>query len=347
MKRPITPRGTPADPHAAPAPRSAWSLLLAVEAAAIGSALAALWLAGGLDLATVVGACVLAGALGGACAKALTLLGPSRTSRSRGPRRASVLPGGAAEELEGLRETRDVLGRLWREDIKERGAFVSKVTHELRTPLSVIVGYIEMLRMGVQGPLTPEQSAVLKTMGRNGQELTDMLSNLLDYSLLGAGLMPVSLGDVSLDRVVAGLDAVFRPRAAEGGVALSFAVPAGSVARAHEQTLTRLLRNLLSNALRATPPGGRVRLELRRGRREDVLAVTDTGPGIAPEQSAALFKQFSQIRGPEPQGRRARGIGLGLAVCRQFAEAYGGRIWYERQPGGGAGFFLALPRQAR
>ncbi|MDE2291426.1 MAG: HAMP domain-containing histidine kinase [Elusimicrobia bacterium] len=216
------------------------------------------------------------------------------------------------------------------------------LTHELRAPLTSIRCALEYLRGEVKDPRSLEAAEIAL---RNAERLAGLIDDILETSRVQSGRLalsarPVDAGEAAREAVTALL-----PWADRKGVRLSvlreLALPAAS---ADPKRLHQALTNLLSNALKFTPAGGRVTVEVRRGRRERagrvVFCVRDTGPGIAPEDGERLFRYFAQGAAGKASGA---GTGLGLALARAMAELMGGSLWFESEPGRGAAFFLALP----
>lgn len=216
------------------------------------------------------------------------------------------------------------------------------LTHELRAPLTAIRCALELLREGGN----PESDAeVLDIAIRNAERLGGLIDDVLETSALQTGRLalsarPLDAGDAARDAVTALI-----PWADRRGVRLAVVREAElRCAAADPKRLTQVLTNLISNALKFTPKGGRVEVSVRRGRRERagslVLCVRDTGPGIALEEQAQLFRYFTQGAAGKAAGG---GTGLGLAIARAMVELMGGTMWLESEPGKGAAFYFTLP----
>jgi PAS domain S-box-containing protein len=221
--------------------------------------------------------------------------------------------------------------------------FLSTVSHEFRTPLSVIKNAATILRRGTAGPLNGEQARFLAMILDYGDRLASMVDDLLDLQKLRAGVPrePLAPGDViQVARYAVGdLVHVFEANDIELVVALDEGPAYARIAR---DKLVQALHNLLANAAKFTPAGGRVTLHGGRRGREVVIAVSDTGAGIAPADLPRVFKPFEQVdAGPT---RDHGGSGLGLAICKALVEElHGGRLWAESTPGRGSTFSIALP----
>lgn len=254
-----------------------------------------------------------------------------------------------ADELGALSSEFNAMGRKLQELEELKDAFLAKITHDLRSPLSAVVGYAGLLEMNTEGSLNAKQAQSVKVIIDSANYLAELIDNILDLTKMEAGRMPYApvptdLG--ALSRAVVEQSAV---KAAEYGVRLDASlVPPGTLVYADEQALKRVLINLLSNSLKFTPKGGTVSLEWARTPEGfDKVGVRDTGIGIPPERVESLFTKFTQI--PETLGvvRPVRGTGLGLAICKEIVEAHGGRIWVESVYKKGSVFVFTLPPAPR
>ncbi|HBL17214.1 MAG TPA: hypothetical protein DD417_10835 [Elusimicrobia bacterium] len=249
------------------------------------------------------------------------------------------------DELGDLAREFNVMAKRLAELDELKEGFLSKITHDLRNPLSAIIGYVELLTMGIQGPMSAEQMNSLNVVLRNGNYLAELINNILDLTKLEAGKMEVVKRPVALRQVA---DSVVELMAVKGGefqVGLDQAsIPAEVRVASDEQLLKRVLLNLVSNSLKFTPAGGKVFIEWSRlPTGEDRVAVRDTGVGIPKEKLHTLFQKFSQITETMNKVRESKGTGLGLVITKEIVEAHGGRIWVESEYQKGTTFFLALP----
>ena len=253
------------------------------------------------------------------------------------------------EELERLnrelQRTNDELNEAnarLREVAGLREEFLALTTHDLRSPLTVISGVISFFSSGRLGALTPEQQKMVEMMERNTASLIELVNDLLDASKLESGALTLELAPTDLRALLDELADSMRPLAQEKGIALAAAVPA-ELPRvpADRQKLRRAVVNLLSNALKFTPRGGRV--ELGAGREDGAVRVwvADTGVGIPPEDVERLFEKYEQGRNRAP--RREKGTGLGLYITRQLVELHGGEISVTSEVGKGSTFSFTLP----
>jgi signal transduction histidine kinase len=220
-----------------------------------------------------------------------------------------------------------------------RKNLMADVAHELRTPLTVVQGNLQAILDGVY----PLEMAQVASLYDETRLLTRLVDDLHDLALADAGQLRLERAPVDLAALVRAAADHFAPAAEAAGVALELAVAedvpevAGDAGR-----LAQVLRNLLSNALRHTPPGGHVRVALDRAAGWARLQVADSGSGIAPEDLPHVFDRF--YRGDGDRRRAGGGAGLGLAIARQLVTAHGGRIEVASPPGDGATFTVLLPR---
>ena len=221
--------------------------------------------------------------------------------------------------------------------------FVANVSHELRTPLTAIKGAVDLVLREVAGPLTEKQSHYLNRVRSNTQHLAGLINDLLDLSKIESGKIEVKSCRVSLAGLVHEVVETLRPVAAEKTIALEAAITEPSIlVWADRDKVNQVLMNLIGNAIKFTPAQGRVAVSASKNGKESVrVTVSDTGPGIPPEEKEKIFDKFyqiSEVRGPKP-----RGTGLGLAICKALVELHGGRIWVESEMNRGSKFVFTLP----
>jgi PAS domain S-box-containing protein len=248
------------------------------------------------------------------------------------------------EELLDRNEEAEHLRLSAEEANRAKSTFLAVMSHELRTPLNAIAGYVQLLELGIHGPVTDEQRVALERITRSQRHLLRLINDVLNLARIEAGRVDYAAEDVDLAAAAAAVTPMVEPQLAARDVALSVDVPPGLVARADGDKVQQVLLNLLGNAAKFTDPGGRVTLEAAAG--EDgarvLVRVADTGVGIAPERLAAVFEPFVQV--DTSRTRSAQGSGLGLAISRDLARGMGGDLTAESAPGVGSTFTLALPR---
>jgi signal transduction histidine kinase len=219
-----------------------------------------------------------------------------------------------------------------------RKNLVADVSHELRTPLSIVQGNLQAILEGVY----PLEMAQVASVYDETRLLTHLVDDLHDLTLADAGQLRLEREPVDLAELAKTAVSQFGPSAEAAGVSLELAADdADLVVVGDADRLAQVLRNLLSNALRHTPAGGRVALRLARAGERIEILVADTGAGISQTDLPYVFDRF--YRGDQGGRRRGDGAGLGLAIARQLVTAHGGKITVESSPGQGTTFSVTLP----
>ena len=252
--------------------------------------------------------------------------------------------------------SRDELGRLGEafnrmaaslkrsEELRRR--MIADISHELRTPLTVIRGGLEALRDGVFSP-TSERLAELDEEARL---LDRLVEDLHELALAEAGELRLERGPTDLVKLIERLAGRVRGRLEKRGIELKVELPPGlPKLELDSDRIEQVLHNLLANAERYTPEGGRITISVEDRPEEVLVSVTDTGKGISPEELPYIFERFYRGGGSlshraAPRGRGRGGAGLGLAIAKGLVEAHGGRIWAESEPGKGTKVSFALPK---
>lgn len=221
--------------------------------------------------------------------------------------------------------------------------FLNTASHDLASPLTPIKLQLHMLTQVQGSELTGGQRKALEVVSRNVDHLGMLITDLKDAAKLQAGKLKVFPEPADLAKVVRDAVESFRGQAEQAGIRLE----AKGAAEACEAPLdagriTQVLYNFIGNALKFTPHGGAVRVEIVRGESEALVRVRDTGLGLNPEDMKRLFQPFSQVHG---NAEKKKGTGLGLFICKGIAEAHGGRAWCESGgPGKGSTFTFAVPQ---
>ncbi len=230
-----------------------------------------------------------------------------------------------------------------REASELKSRFLSYMSHEFRTPLGSILSMARLLVDEMDGPLTHEQRKQVGFIAGATRELSEMVDDLLDLAKIEAGRITISPAWFDMVDLFAALRGMFRPITETTEADLIFEEPSG-MPRLYtdDRKLAQILRNYISNALKFTPRGT-VKVSAHiHGEHEVCFAVRDTGIGIPLELQDDLFKDFSQL--DSSLQRRLRGTGLGLSLCKRYAELLGGHVGMESTPGEGSVFFVILPR---
>lgn len=243
--------------------------------------------------------------------------------------------------VESLEAERQAVERL-REVDHVKDAFVSSVSHELRTPITSILGYVEMLEEGAYGDLAPEQLDAVHRVATNSTRLLSLIDDLLTLSRIQDGGLGMVDRLVDLRSAVAAGCAVVAPSLERGGVVLDIDLPEEPVPFLGDRDmLERVVINLVGNAVKFTPEGGRVDVSLATVGPDVVLAVADTGIGIPAHEQDQLFTRF--FRSTLAQERAIQGSGLGLSIAHAIVEQHGGSVDVESEPGIGTTFRVRLP----
>lgn len=221
--------------------------------------------------------------------------------------------------------------------------FTGMISHELRTPVSAVVGHLDLLR---DDPLTPDQQRSVEVAERNAARLLRLVDDLLFTARVDAGRFPLALADVDVAEVARAAVESARPAADRAGVALVLDVPDGPVPlRADAVRLAQVGDNLLSNAVKFTPAGGTVTVRVTASVDHVRLAVADTGLGIPADEVDRLFSRF--FRTTTATRNAVPGVGLGLAITRSVVVAHGGVMEVTSAEGAGTTFTAVLPRRRR
>jgi signal transduction histidine kinase len=250
------------------------------------------------------------------------------------------IPEGGRDEIGALARAFNAMAARLRQLDAMKEEFFATLSHELRSPLTSVREAAHLLADGVAGPLAPRQARLVEIVQRSSDRLLRLVNQILDVSRLRAGLLPLARGPVDLERLVARAVEELRPQAEEARVALERErVGEHFTIAGDEERLVQVVVNLLANAVRFTPAGGRVIARVVDAGPECEVQVEDTGLGIP---AAALPHIFESYRQAHP-GRG--GTGLGLSIVRGLAQAHGGRVTVESQEGKGSRFSVLLPRE--
>ena len=226
---------------------------------------------------------------------------------------------------------------------RHKSEFLANMSHELRTPLNAIIGFSQVLRDEMVGPVNEKQAEYLDDITSSGNHLLSLINDVLDLSKVEAGQIELDVHPFSLREALERGVVMVRERATEDGVKVGFeADPEVDVVDGDERRIKQVIFNLLSNAVKFTPTGGEVDVSTMRVNGEVRVSVADTGPGIAAEDRDRVFEEFQQT---EVGVEQHEGTGLGLALCKKFVELHGGRIWLESEVGRGSTFTFALPAE--
>jgi two-component system, NtrC family, sensor histidine kinase GlrK len=248
------------------------------------------------------------------------------------------------EDLRHLGRRLDWLRRRLDEFETQKNRFLRHVSHELKTPLTALREGAELLHDEVAGPLAPPQHQVVSIMRDNSVKLQRLIEELLDYQRALHAAASLEVRPLDLDELVRDAARSHELAAQAKGLRLTLDAQATTL-EADPQKLRSIVDNLISNAVKFTPPGGTIAVRARAAGGEAVIEVVDTGPGVPAEERESIFNLFFRGRSKAAEGGRVKGSGLGLAIAREFVEAHGGQI---AVVGGAAGghFRVTLPRRS-
>ncbi len=225
---------------------------------------------------------------------------------------------------------------------KMKADFFSSVSHEFRTPLSTIKMGLGLLQEEVEGPISDKQRKLLDILGEETNRLTGLVNALLDLSKMEAGMMTYAFEQKDLlpliGKVTKEMEPLVEARKIHLEAKMADRLPQ---VKMDSERMLQALRNLIGNAVKFTPDGGRVSVAARPTGQGVEVSVSDTGPGIPRENLNTIFEKFQQgtVKGPQ----QMKGTGLGLAITKQIIASHGGRIWAESRPGQGSTFIFLLP----
>jgi signal transduction histidine kinase/HAMP domain-containing protein len=234
---------------------------------------------------------------------------------------------------------RDITGE--REAERAKQDFFALVSHELRTPLTAILGYVELVLADDGAPFPPEHAPHLEVIERNARRLVRLVGDLLFAAQVEGAPLLLEPGEVDLAALVRDAVELASRRAEECGVALEMDLETVERCVGDRDRLAQVLDNLLSNALKFTPPGGRVVVRLASDGPSARIEVADTGMGIAAEDLPQLFDRFYRAR--NATGRSIPGLGLGLTIVRTIVDGHGGTVSVRSESGRGSTFTVMLP----
>jgi signal transduction histidine kinase len=227
-----------------------------------------------------------------------------------------------------------------------KSEFLASMSHELRTPLNAIGGYAELLAMGVRGPLNAEQAQDIARIRRSQQHLLTLINDVLNFAKVDAGQTEYRLTAVPVDEALRDTESMIAPQVLAKGLHYSYKGAGKSASvLADPEKLQQIVLNLLGNAVKFTEQGGRITLSSEVAGNCIEIKVADTGPGISPEKLDRIFDPFVQAE--RRLNQPVQGVGLGLAISQDLAQAMAGKITVESEVGEGSTFTLSLPRAPR
>jgi len=237
--------------------------------------------------------------------------------------------------------------RMAEEANTAKAKFLSMMSHDLRTPLTTIYGHAELLAVGMHGTLSPEQREDVEIIRDACRVLSRMIGDVLDFAKLESGRVRIEPATVPLARVIERAETLVRMQLADSGLTFETGGFDDTTAvTADPDRLQQVLLNLVTNAIKFTPPGGKISVIAERDGDTVRIHVRDTGIGIASADLGRIFSPFVQLdpAGQFPSsGPAPRGVGLGLAISRDLARAMNGDVSVRSEPGEGSTFTISLP----
>jgi signal transduction histidine kinase len=242
-----------------------------------------------------------------------------------------------------------------------KSQFLSVATHELRTPLSVILGYNSLLAESLQDRLTAEETETLEESAAACKRLIRLVNSMLDITQIESGKMQMSFAPADARQIVLAVERLFRHEAEQRGITLHVQVPARLPRTLLDpERMQQVLINLVGNALKFTPAAGQVTISLRQVSHSETeqsslaFSVHDTGIGIAPQDQKLIFEEFAQLEprksvislvspAATPNRTEDKGFGLGLAIARRIVQAHDGTLTVNSSPGRGSTFTALIP----
>ncbi len=226
---------------------------------------------------------------------------------------------------------------------KFKDQFLSTMSHELRTPLNAVLGFSDLLADERYGPLNEKQRRYIDHIHTGGKHLLALISDILDLSKIEAGRMELAIENLAVQAAFAEVLSVMQPLADKKSHVLSTSAEVGLAVRADATRFKQVLMNLLGNAIKFTPNGGRIELAARVDGGRVRMEVSDNGPGIPPEEQRRIFEAFYRLR---ESGKKTEGTGLGLAITQRLVELHGAELSLKSQVGQGSRFYFSLPAAA-
>jgi two-component system cell cycle sensor histidine kinase PleC len=251
--------------------------------------------------------------------------------------------------LHAIRQEQRLLARRYHEEkLKAEAAsrsktnFLAHLSHDIRTPLNHIIGFAELMRHQAYGPLGDARySDYVQSIKTSGEHLLASFATILDLAELESGQKPLRSEPVDIDELLDSAIQRFRAQASRAGVLFILGEPSGAVVRGDRLGLSRMIANIVENALRFTPSGGKVTLNAYPARDGVVIEITDTGLGMSEERLAALSQPFAL--GDSTFTREGVGPGLGISIARAIAELSGGNLAIDSSPSLGTTVAISLP----
>jgi signal transduction histidine kinase len=243
------------------------------------------------------------------------------------------------------RQQLEIANQRLKELDRLKSAFLANVSHEFRTPLTAVEALTENMLDGLTGPLNDKQMRYIRDVKTSADRLARLIDDLLDLSIIESGRTEIKAQYVSVPNLMRDVSHTLAPVALEKQIQLDAdSLDGEQTAWADRDKVIQVLTNLISNAIKFTPPGGKISVGVQKAAPGWIqVSVSDTGTGITPMEAARIFDEFYQVT--QPGVNKSRGAGLGLSISKKLIEMHGGKIWVESEPGKGSEFFFTLPTE--
>jgi two-component system sensor histidine kinase GlrK len=244
-------------------------------------------------------------------------------------------------EIGDLASAFNVMCDKLRDVDRMKSDFYALMSHELRTPLASIQEGTNLLLEGLGGEIADRQRRLLTILAEESKRLIELVSSLLDLSKLEAGMVAYQFAPTDLQPLLDRAVSEVLPLAEAKRIGIELHGQGLEPVRMDGERILQVMRNLLGNALKFTPPGGTIGISARTAEGKVVVTVADTGPGIPKQHLTAIFDKYRQSI--QPRTGTLQGTGLGLAIVKHVIQAHGGTVWAESEPGQGSVFTFVLP----
>ncbi len=251
------------------------------------------------------------------------------------------------DELEDLADDFNKMAAKLGELDEMKRDFVSNVTHELRSPMTSIRGYIDLLLQDAAGKINETQRDYLSIVKNSAVRLGRFIDNLLDVAKIEAHKLKLTPEQINVAELAHEMEVLFKPQLDEKRLSIKNKIGKGlPPAFADKDKLAEVFINLTSNAIKFTPENGAIELQAAEGGNHIEISIHDTGAGIPPDMAAKLFSKFEQVKSTQGLARKHKGTGLGLTIAKGIVEAHGGKIWIKSPApsGQGTAFYFTIPK---
>lgn len=250
------------------------------------------------------------------------------------------------DELESLARDLNKMSSQLKEIDQLKKDFLASVTHELKSPLTSLIMYVDLFLEGAAGELTEKAKKFLKIMERSSKRLSRFIDDLLDMAKIERGKMEIKKEPLEILPIVSEIAELIKPQADEKDIEIAMNIPDNLPLVFVDGDRTRqIITNILSNSVKFTPEKGKISVNIQDEKEHFQVSISDTGIGIPPEQIGKIFDKFEQVKEVRERVKGPRGTGLGLAIVKSLVEAQGGKIWVESEVDKGSTFYFTLPKQ--